>query len=47
MIAATVLAVFFVPLFFVLVHGSSEWVAKLLHGHSRMVWGRRSNMPWL
>ena len=39
MIAATVLAVFFVPLFFVLVQGASEWVAKLLHGHARMIGG--------
>ncbi|MFT3686926.1 MAG: efflux RND transporter permease subunit [Phycisphaerales bacterium] len=39
MIAATVLAVFFVPLFFVLVQGGSEWIAKLLHGHSRMIGG--------
>ncbi|HYD00081.1 MAG TPA: efflux RND transporter permease subunit, partial [Phycisphaerales bacterium] len=41
MIAATVLAVFFVPLFFVLVQGASEWVARLLHGHARMIGGPR------
>jgi hypothetical protein len=28
MLAATVLAVFFVPLFFVLIQGASEWVAR-------------------
>lgn len=39
MIAATVLAVFFVPLFFVIVQGASEWVAGKLHGHSTMIGG--------
>lgn len=37
MIAATVLAVFFVPLFFVIVQGAAEWVARKIGVGSRVV----------